>query len=437
MPRSLTVLIPVREGEAEALRDVLRAIGDDIRGRTAAAGETRPHIDFTGSRTVHFARFALLRDPARGPDATRLLFTSVYDGTLGDHLDDLRAITSDVDAIWGRCRGYAGSDALPAFIRAHALEPAAVYVAFPAERVASIRHAQAVRRRVQDAAEAGGGALAAIEVEAWRMGGWHRRVAARLEDAVRRVLRVLPLAADVVRAIWRHGLGTVYGATSRIVASLGRIRLFRVTNWLTRNRMPPRESPSSSVTLDNCAGWTLTDDRDEVPAAFDTPPSYREDAVAQNQLTLVTVVDPQHVARVKAVMAAIDSYARRLAPPGSLLGISTIHVVRWLLIDDDRRLVMLSDYDGSWENYIDEFAEMILSGLDAIWDTSYGYPPDGARDLPAFKRFLRTHQVPAEVFYSAYPAQTLLNMAGNLRLTRAIERGTEPLTARLPTLWGA
>ena len=52
--------------------------------------------------------------------------------------------------------------------------------------------------------------------------------------------------------------------------------------------------------------------------------------------------------------------------------------------------MMVSDYDGSWESYIDEFAEMILSGLDAIWETSYGYPPDGARDLPGVQA------VPAE-----------------------------------------
>ena len=56
-------------------------------------------------------------------------------------------------------------------------------------------------------------------------------------------------------------------------------------------------------------------------------------------------------------MSAIDSYARRLAPPGSLIGVSTIHFVRWVLIDDGRRLMMVSDYDGSWESYIDEFAE--------------------------------------------------------------------------------
>ena len=185
--------------------------------------------------------------------------------------------------------------------------------------------------------------------------------------------------------------------------------------------MPPQQSPYSSVSLDNCAVPAPLVPGDEVTSASDrqTPPTFREDVVTQNQLTLVTVVKPGHVKRVRAVMAAIDSYSKRLAPPGSLIGISTIHFVKWLVIDNGRRLMMVSDYDGSWENYIDEFAEMILSGLDAIWETSYGYPPDGARDLPAFKRFLRSHQVPSEVFFSAYPDQTVLNIVNDRALARA------------------
>ena len=88
-------------------------------------------------------------------------------------------------------------------------------------------------------------------------------------------------------------------------------------------------------------------------------------------------------------MAAIDSYAKRLAPPGSLIGISTIHFVKWLVIDDGRRLMMVSDYDGSWESYIDEFAEMILSGLDAIWETAvwlssrWRARPSGVQAVPS------------------------------------------------------
>jgi len=197
--------------------------------------------------------------------------------------------------------------------------------------------------------------------------------------------------------------------------------LVRFVNRLTNNRMPPRRSPYSSAPLDNCAAPSPLVPGDEVPSGpgSQLPTTFREDAVTQNQLTLVTVVTPGQANRVRAVMAAIDALAKRLTPPGSLIGVSTIHFVKWLVIDDGRRLMMVSDYDGSWESYIDEFAEMILSGLDAIWETAYGYPPDGARDVPAFKRFLRSHQVPSEVFFSAYPEETVLNMTNDLNFARA------------------
>jgi hypothetical protein len=240
-------------------------------------------------------------------------------------------------------------------------------------------------------------------------------------EALERIIRALPVVVDVVRAVATLGFVNVVRATQQIGASLNRYPLLRVLNRLTGNRRPPQQSPYSSVPIDNCAIPAPLVLGDEVTSESDrhTPPAFREDVVTQNQLTLVTVVRPGHVERVRAVTAAIDSYAKRLAPPGSLIGISTIHFVKWLVIDNGRRLMMVSDYDGSWENYIDEFAEMILSGLDALWETAYGYPPDGARDLPAFKRFLRSHQVPSEVFFSAYPDQTVLHIVNDRALARA------------------
>ena len=225
------------------------------------------------------------------------------------------------------------------------------------------------------------------------------------------------IASDVVVALVRHGFSNVYHGTLKILVSLDRYPLFRVVNRITHNTLPPRRSLYSSLTMDSCRRPVPIVPGDEIPS--NQEPGFREDVVTQNQLTLVTVIEPGSSERVRAVMSAIDSYARRLAPPGSLIGISTIHFVRWLVIDHGRRLMMVSDYDGSWESYIDEFAEMILSGLDAIWQTSFGYPPDGARDLPAFKHFLRTHQVPADVFFSAYPDETVLNIAHDTRLPRA------------------
>ena len=391
-PSCLTVLAPIRRGEDAALRAVLRAIGDDIRGARREAGASAPHIDFPASERIHFARFGILADPDRGPDATRLLFASVYDGTLDDHLFELLAITSDPDAVWGRCEDYGGVAAFATFIRAHAHQPAAFYTAFRDEAAASIR------RAFQS-----GGDVPPLPPPS---------LIARVASALATIARAAPLPIDMFRAVARFGVGTVYRGVSRIIASLDRYPFFRVVNRLTGNRLPPRQSPYSSVAVDHCLAPAPLVDGDEVPTtAPATPPSFREDVVVQNQLTLVTVITPANDRRVRAVMSGIDSYAKRLAPPGSLIGVSTIHFVRWFVIDEGRRLIMVSDYDGSWENYIDEFAEMILSGLDAIWETSFGYPPDGARDLPAFKRFLRLHQVPSELFFSAYPNTTVQNIA--------------------------
>jgi hypothetical protein len=396
-PRCLTVLVPIRPGEDGRLRAVLRAIGDDINGKRLSAANAHPHIDFVRSRGIHFARFAVLNDPDRGAGRTRLLFASVYDGELDAHLTELIAITSNMDAIWARCEGYKDAGGFAEFIRAHAYEPEAYYIAFRGETAESIKRAIAARRRLQELQDSGG----------------TQRPAA-LRDALQRVIRAAPIVWDLVRAVARCGFANVYFGTRRITASLDRYLVFRLFNRITLNPIPSLKSPFTSVALDNCSAFAPLAAGDEIPSGpTAVAPAFREDAVTQNQLTVVTVVDPSSVDRVRAVMAAIDSYAKRLAPPGSLIGISTIHFVRWLVIDQGRRLMLVSDYDGSWESYIDEFAEMILSGLDAIWETSFGSPAGGAGDVPAFKRFLRSHQVPSDVFFSAYPDETVLNVVSD------------------------
>jgi len=390
VPQTLTVLVPVRQGQEAALRAVLRPIGDDIRGTKTRGTEDRPRIEFTRSTRIHFARFGILADPDRGADRYRLLYSANHDGTLDEHLAELISITSDMDAIWEHCEGYGGVREFVPFIRKHAHVPDALYMSFRGETVERIHDAIAEPRK----------SLVPRSV-------------------LERIRGLFFVAGDVARAIARCGLGNVFRGSQLIVASLNRYWQFRVWNWLTGNRMPRRRSLYSSVVIENCAiGSAGSKDPAYKDPAYKDPayndPGFREDVVAQNQLTLVTPIQPGLADRVRAVMAAIDSYASRLAPPGSLIGVSTIHFVKWTVLDDGRRLMMVSDYDGSWESYIDEFAEMILSGLDAIWSTAEGYPPDGARDVPAFKRFLRSHQIPSEVFFSAYPDATVLNIVNAL-----------------------
>jgi hypothetical protein len=417
-PNGLTILVPIRRGDEARLRVVLQAIGNDIKGRALADG-ARPHIHFPRSTNIHFARFAILDDLDRGAERRRLLYSANFDGSLDDHLRELAALTTDMDAIWGACEGYRSRDGFGAFVAAHALPFNAFYIAFRDETVAAIRRRASERRSWLTS-----GRPLPLEAAA-------DSLAARLVNRVQRLVRAAPIVVDVLHAVLRFGLGNVWWAGRKIVATLGRNAWIAVFNRLTSNALPQRQSHFSSVVLNESAPLAPMAPGDEIPSsAVLLGPTFREDVVTQNQLTLVTVVEPRFRARAGAVLAGIDAYAKRLSPPGSLTGISTIHFVRWMLIDNDRRLVMLSDYDGSWEAYIDEFAEMILSGLDAIWSTSLGFPPDGARDLPAFKRFLRSHQVPSEVFYSAYPEETVLTIAADRgrwgdRLPRGDQSGGE------------
>ena len=294
------MLAPIRHGEEESLRAILRPIGDDIRGKRLDDRVGAPRIDFPRSRRIHFARFAILADPDRGPDRKRLLYSANYDGELEDHLGELMAITSDMDAIWGRCEGYAGAGAFPTFIRARAHGPDTFYIAFRDETADSIRDAIALRRQQQTHVGAPSADPPPVIANAMRS----------IAEALGRLMRALPVVVDIVRAFMRLGVGNVVRGAQHIVASLNRYPLFRALNRLTGNRMPPRQSPYSSVWLDNCAVPAPLVPGDEVTSESNrqTPPTFREDVVRQNQLTLVTVVKPGHVRRVRAVTAAIDSY---------------------------------------------------------------------------------------------------------------------------------
>ncbi|HEY6546893.1 MAG TPA: hypothetical protein VI589_03270, partial [Vicinamibacteria bacterium] len=314
----------------------------------------------------------------------------------------------------------------------------AFYIAFPGATARGSRTGLAVRRRLEEHVDREGPAFLADAEGATRSERWpglYDELVASRPSAVRPfawLRRARRIFVAGVRMLFRHGPLTLFVALRKITASLDRVPFARLFNRITRNAMPPLASPWSRVVVDSASPCRPMEPGDDVASVHATGRrSFREeDAVTQNQLTLVTSIRGGARRQVEAVMALIDAYSKHLAPPGSLIGISTIHFVRWLVIDDGRRLMMLSDYDGSWEAYIDEFAEMILSGLDAIWGTAFGYPPEGARDLAAFKRFLRCHQVPASVFYSGYPDSTVQNLVWDLPLADTVSEGLRERSTR-------
>jgi len=184
----------------------------------------------------------------------------------------------------------------------------------------------------------------------------------------------------------------------------------------------PLRSQHSTVVLDRCS------DCEEYPLAPVVSQGSEvvgEDVITQNQMNILSDIDPSKLKRLEAVLAIVNLAAKYITADGMLAGISTIHFARWVIIDDGRRLLFESNYDGSWENYIGDFVDKAFNGLDAIWENCIGYPPAGARDIQAFRRVIRCHQVQSNVFYSAYPGETVLNILNDCETGRLLERGLD------------
>jgi hypothetical protein len=401
----LLVIASVRAGKEEHLRRTLNVLGNDIRGTHTSDLTSLPRIEFGQGCCIHFARLALLDDSERGQGRKRLLLSTDYDGDWQDHVAELIGLTHQPEEIWGCCEGYSGAESFPQFIRAHTIHPETYYIAFQETKLAAVRSAIDVRESFQQAL-ADPAAHPILEVVAHLFAAIKvlRKCAHALLVPLQSIRGVFLMALGVIRLMRQQGTRPVFNAAMQVNASLDRLWWSRWLNVVFANRRTPAPHRYTQAHPVAPPG----------PLTSEHPP---EDAVLQNQLTLLTVIRPEYERHLRALLPLIDLYGRTMAPTGSLLGISTIHTVRWAIIDQGRRLLMVSNYDGTWENYIDEFAEMILSGLDALWMSAPGYPVAGAQDVEALKQFLRSHQIAANVFYSAYPEASVLNVKTDLQFS--------------------
>src|SRR5262249_26582502 len=82
-----------------------------------------------------------------------------------------------------------------------------------------------------------------------------------------------------------------------------------------------------------------------------------EDIVTQNQMTVIVRIKPSMWSRVLLRLVLWAGSRVGQNSNGALSGISTIHFARWVIIDNGTKLLFESNYDGSWERYIDDFID--------------------------------------------------------------------------------
>jgi hypothetical protein len=114
----------------------------------------------------------------------------------------------------------------------------------------------------------------------------------------------------------------------------------------------------------------------------------------------------------------------RTGPDKTLRRLSFIHAAYWVVIDhfpgEKKRsrysyLLFISNFNGSWFDYIDVFSTAVPRKMALLWGSSYGYP--GATPPRSFTRHIRANDRPLEHYWSAYPGATTTEIASALRVS--------------------
>ncbi|MCU0527330.1 MAG: hypothetical protein MUF72_21190 [Elainella sp. Prado103] len=405
---ALTVIAPIQPNAIDSLKMLL--------GRIAQNRNQPPIIPFDKLNTIHFARLMILDETQdlRGQRIRpSLALLTNFDAPLDAHLTALATIAADeLDKVFSHCEGYPQPHARSpqsrvAFLRSHRVSSKPFYVNTPGRTVQQIQQEEQLRQAIGQF----------VDQSDWPEGTASNQVRSAIQAFVRSQSHLgwALSPAEPPKLSWRlrETLHKV-GVPLLLLPFLPLILLGLPIGLVLLRIHEARELPDTSKA-----------DPDRVRQLRDD-----EDFGGQNQIIAIGEFKLGWFRKITAwiVLELADYLIRHVFNRGSLSGLNTIHFARWVTIDQGRRLFFTSNYDGSLESYMNDFIDKAAWGLNAIFSNGEGFPKtrwlflDGIRDEQAYKTFLPTRQIPTQIWYSAYPHLSTINIQNNAMIRRDLFR---------------
>ncbi|MGA6973732.1 MAG: hypothetical protein WBY93_19040 [Candidatus Binatus sp.] len=393
---TFTIVTRINPNDLDALDRLLSGIGHDV--------EKNQYLRFAEIAALHMAGIVIAAQDPRFPPI--LIFESNFDGTADEYLHALidhgRA---GIDAIYSKCEGYPSENArtnasVMAHLREHSLPAAAFFVGLPGQTVASIRNAIAVREEINRFLDAEVDKNSIQGLSAFEI---RDRIVAHLEhdspvkpeipqatfSSYRRVAQRNTIIACLVGLI----VGVILSPL--LIAWILAVRYLEVRE----QKMAPQPDPPV----------------DERTYAM-------EDLFTQNHLATIGVVKDNPVRRftIRTAVAAVGIMFQRLLLRGGFGGVFTLHFAHVVWLDEGRRILLLTGYDGSALEYLGNFTDSAGFYLNGAYGNVNNYPAcrwligRGAASANGFANWGRQHMQYTPVFYSAYPQETVLNLMNDL-----------------------
>jgi len=167
----------------------------------------------------------------------------------------------------------------------------------------------------------------------------------------------------------------------------------------------------------------------------------REDWVPQNHMGSIVLVKPGvlRTALFQAGHLGLGLVLRLVATEGYLGSMRTVHFAHWAFINNGSRLMFFSNFDQSWDSYLDDFIEKAHGGLTLAWGSCTGFPAtrflvmDGASHGRQFKAWARHSMAVSRLWYSAYPNYTVNQIERHARIAEGLR--SPILTPQKAALW--
>lgn len=156
----------------------------------------------------------------------------------------------------------------------------------------------------------------------------------------------------------------------------------------------------------------------------------REDWIAQNHMGSIVPIKPG-VLRSIVIRQGHRGLGRLLrvrATDGYLGSMRTVHFAHWAFLNNGSRLLFFSNFDQSWDSYLDDFIEKAAQGLTIAWGCGVGFPPtrfliyDGASHGRRFKNWALASRAVSRFWYSAYRELTVDQIERNHRIANGLRQ---------------
>ena len=131
-----------------------------------------------------------------------------------------------------------------------------------------------------------------------------------------------------------------------------------------------------------------------------------------NEFTLIFKLKPGGAERLRKKIASDSNFQSHVD------GVGTVHDLRFLIFDNDTRLLFASTFDGDWDAYIDDFAALIPDYIDLAFGEVDDYPGIKSPDI---KDYIVKHQITSTYFYSAYPDASVRDIRKAMKVKSGLD----------------